>query len=142
MLEKYSSLCKKQQKKIKSQDKGSSRVYHLAVNNDGNLVRHYKIDGDVINITNTKKCDFLLINDDKKNAYLIELKGTDIQSAIEQLESTEKLLEKNLKGYEKYYRIVYHANTHAIHGSRYTKFAARKGIKYVKAKTSFIEENI
>lgn len=27
-------------------------------------------------------------------------------------------------------------------GSRYTKFAARKGIKYVKAKTSFIEENI
>lgn len=142
MLEKYKSLCEDRQKIIKSQDKGNSRVYHLAKNGDRNLVRHYQIDGVVIDSASTKKCDFLLINDGKRNAYLIELKGTDILSALEQLENTECILRNELAGYQMYYRIVYRANTHGIRASRYTKFVAKKGIDRVLAKTNCIEENI
>lgn len=142
MLEKYKSLCEDRQKIIKSQDKGNSRVYHLAKNIDRNMVRHYQIDGVVIDSASTRKCDFLLINDDKRNAYFIELKGTDILSAIVQLENTEFILRNALVGYQMYYRIVYRSNTHGIRDSRYTKFVAKKGIDRVLARTNCIEENI
>lgn len=142
MLEEYKSLCEDRQKIIKSQDKGNSRVYHLAKNVNRNLVRHYQIDGVVIDSASARKCDFLLINDDKRNAYFIELKGTDILSAVEQLENTEFILRDALVGYQMYYRIVYRSNTHGIRASRYTKFVAKKGIDRVLAKTNCIEENI
>ena len=142
MLEEYKSLCEDRQKIIKSQDKGNSRVYHLAKNVNRNLVRHYQIDGVVIDSASARKCDFLLINDDKRNAYFIELKGTDILSAVEQLENTEFILRDALVGYQMYYRIVYRSNTHGIRASRYTKFVAKKGTHRVLAKTNCIEENI
>lgn len=71
-----------------------------------------------------RKCDFLLINDTKRDAYLIEVKGTDLLSTIEQLEKTEEVLGADLKGYQKKYRIVYR----------------HKG--NVKAKTDWLEEEI
>ncbi|MDE6963811.1 MAG: hypothetical protein K2P30_09305, partial [Lachnospiraceae bacterium] len=65
---------------------------------------HYKIDGTVIKTGN--RCDYLLMNEQKRTAYLIELKGSDLVKAAEQLESTEKFLKKELSGYELQYRIV------------------------------------
>ena len=140
MLEKYSSICKEKQKIIVSRDSGAART-HRALNLNGDLVRHYKIDGCVSKDKTIRKCDFLLINDTKRDAYLIEVKGTDLLSTIEQLEKTEEVLGADLRGYQKKYRIVYRANTHAITSSQYTKFCLRhKG--NVKAKTDWLEEEI
>lgn len=140
MLEKFTSLCESRQKIIVSRDEKSS-CQHRANNKEENLVRHYRIDGCVVTSKNVKKCDFLLLNDEKKNAYLIELKGTNIMRAIEQLESTERMLENDLQRYQIYYRIVYRSNTHAIRTLDYTKFCKRK-VGRVKAGTEKLEEVI
>lgn len=140
MLENYKSICGKTQKIIVSKDSGETRI-HRAINNGRSDVRHYQIDGYVIKDMAAKKCDFLLLNDTKKDAYLIEVKGTDLKSSIAQLENTENRLREDLKGYQKKYRIVYRANTHAVRSSEYTKFCLRHQGN-VKAKTILMEEEI
>ncbi len=140
MLERFESSCDERQKIIVSRDTGS-KCMHRANNIKRCLVRQYQIDGYVITDPNEKKCDYLILNDDKKDAYLIELKGTELLHALEQIEQTEKILGRDLSLYEKYYRIVYRANTHDIHSLKFTKFVKTKGGR-VKAATNLIEENI
>ena len=140
MLDKAQSLCEERQKIIISKDV-KSKCEHRAHNPERNLVRHYQIDGGVIVDKTVQKCDFLLLNDDKKNAYLIELKGTHILKALQQLEKTEKHLWEDLKTYTLHYRIVYKANTHAIRGSEYNKFCKAKNNR-VKASTNLLEETV
>jgi hypothetical protein len=50
-------------------------------------IRKIHIDGCVIKDNNMLKCDYLII-DNKNIEYYIELKGSDINHAIEQLEAT------------------------------------------------------
>ena len=140
MLEKYESLCEQRQARIISRDLGNRRE-HRAENREGCVVRQYRIDGTIIKGTDTKKCDYLLFNEDKHTAYLIELKGKHIHDAIKQLEETEEQLQEDLKGYQKLFRIVYRSNTHAIRSKEYTEFCKRKKGR-VKAKTDILEEVI
>ncbi len=138
-LKGYKSLCEKRAKRIVSRDKGNPQ-YHVGINRDKSLVTHYQIDGMVILEGN--KCDFLLMNEEKKTAYLIELKGSDLTKAVLQLENTERALAKDLYSYDVYYRIV--ANrcpTHDIKSSEYRRFQVRCG-KKLKLQTGHIEENI
>ncbi len=65
---------------------------------------YYQIDGIVIK--EGKRCDFLLMNEDTQTAYLIELKGRDLNKAVEQLEATEYALRTQLEGYGLQFRIV------------------------------------
>ena len=105
-LEGFVSLCAdERQSTIVSRDKGSQRS-HVANNVNRNLVAHYRIDGDVIHSNKEQKCDFLLLNEDKATAYLIELKGKSIGEAIKQLENTEKLLANELEPYHLQFRII------------------------------------
>lgn len=140
MLENCNSLCEKRQKVIVSKDR-HAKPEHRGINRDECTVRHYRIDGDVIASKAVKKCDYLLLNDDKYQAYLIELKGTSLLDAIEQLENTEQILKQDLSGFEKNFRIVYRSNTHAVHSIDYNKFYKRKKGK-VRAATDRIEDVI
>lgn len=140
MLENFNSICEEKQKIIVSRDSGETRI-HRAFNVNDNFVRHYRIDGVVIMDQNEKKCDFLLLNDTKKVAYIIEVKGTDLNTALKQLENTERLLAEDLVGFMKKIRIVYRANTHAIHSNEYKKFCLRHNGNVI-AKTNVLEEKI
>ena len=96
------SLCEEKQKLIVSKDKGTSRE-HRAKNESGRYnVRHYKLDGDIVK--QQKCCDYLLLNDTRKNAYFIELKGRNIDEAAAQLTNGAKLFRSELKDYEFFYR--------------------------------------
>ena len=135
----FDSICKERQGIIVSKDSGN-RVKHIANNVNLNRVTHYRIDGFVI--TEGNRCDYLLINEDSKVAYLIELKGSDLQKAAIQLESTEKTLQRELHQYELKYRIVAsRAKTHAIESVTFRRFKARKGLALVYS-TNQIEETI
>lgn len=68
-IEGYTSLCEERQKIIVSKDK-KHRQEHRAINNKNNMVAHYRVDGVIIK--NEKACDFLLINEDTKTAYLAD----------------------------------------------------------------------
>lgn len=59
---------------------------------------HYKIDGVVIKVGS--RCDYLLMNEEARIAYLIELKGSDLVKAAEQLEATENVLQRELLTYK------------------------------------------
>ena len=124
----FPSLCEEHQKNIVSRDYGTKRK-HTAVNPNGICyVTQYNIDGVVIRTG--KRCDFLVINEDKKDAYLIELKGSDVEKAAEQLVETEKALSKELRSYTKHYRIVCtRCRTHAINSTKYKKLTAVKDFK-------------
>ena len=55
------SICTERQKIIVSREKRSK---HTAYNVGNCAVRHYRIDEDVISGNQTKKCDYLVLNDD------------------------------------------------------------------------------
>ncbi|MCD7965898.1 MAG: hypothetical protein LUG90_09045 [Clostridiaceae bacterium] len=140
MLNDYQSLCQPQAKVVVSRDSGAKRT-HRAINADEDFVRHYRIDGDVIRDKTIRKCDFLLLNDTKKNAYLIEVKGTDLLSSVAQLENTEKILKEDLRDYQKKLRIVYRSNTHAVTSTEFKRFCFRHGGNVI-ARTDLLEEYI
>ena len=98
------SLCEKRQAIVVSRDKGEQRE-HRANNPQRQFdLRHYKLDGALIQQATC--CDYLLVNDSRKKAYLIELKGGKIDQAIKQLEAGEQKCKAELKGYTFLYRIV------------------------------------
>lgn len=117
----YRSLCEKRQRTIVSPEPRTKRQ-HRAINKDSCRVTQYKVDGDVIRDT-AIRCDYLVMNDDLKEAYLIELKGSDIEHVLDQLEATAKRLRTELREYYVKYRIVCsRARTQAIYGSKCKKF--------------------
>ena len=60
--------------------------------------------------------------------YLIELKGTDIVHAVDQLEATAQTLKQALQNYHIKYRLVHtKARTHALMETKFIKFRQRHG---------------
>ena len=65
----------------------------------------YRVDGGLI-IDESVKCDFLLLNCEKKQAYFIELKGTNLIHAIKQIDRSIDQLKNSLQGFALFARIV------------------------------------
>ncbi len=81
---------------------------HIGHNTKHQHVRQFKVDGEVFRGPEEERCDYLLLNDEVKTSYYIELKGSDLPKAIRQIENTIKLLSSSLPGYAVQRRIVYH----------------------------------
>ena len=90
---------------------------HTGKNPAGKYIRQFLVDGGVLpKGKKPKRCDYLLLNDTDRDAYYIELKGSDIPIAIEQIESARTLTEPSLKGYTNHCRIILHrVRSHQIH---------------------------
>lgn len=147
MLEQYESLCEKRQKIIVSQDAASGNPsQHRAYNQSENCVRQYCLDDHTILQNSVRRCDYLLLNCDKKRAYFIELKGKHIEKAKEQIESSERLLNQDIKGYTIFYRIIYRTGTQSIRSSAINHWIKQLGrvgnIQVAVVKQLFYEEKI
>lgn len=138
----YSSLCDERQSIVVSRDSGTSRE-HRANNSASCKVSQYKIDGDVI-CDSSIRCDFLVMNDDKRDAYLIELKGSNIEHALDQLEATASRLQNELREYHVKYRVVCsRVKTHALKSNTFKRFCKKhKGANEFICKENRIEESI
>lgn len=134
------SLCEKNQKIIVSKDSGSDKR-HIAKNAGGNSdVRQFQLDGDIFKQETV--CDYLVLNDTKRNAYFVELKGSDITHGVEQLEAASQRFQKELESYVFFYRLVCsRVNTHAVNGSKFLKFK-KKHYGYFAYKEGKLEEDI
>ena len=138
-LKGFGSLCSRNAAQIVSRDQGNPQ-YPRGINKNRCNVTHYKIDGVVIK--GESACDFLLINEESRVAYLIELKGSDLVKAVRQLEVTEDMLRRELSPYTVQYRIVANkCKTQEIRSSEYRKYQIRWKGRLLQ-KTGFIEENI
>ena len=124
------SICDTNQHIVVSKDKGNQRE-HRATNPQRFFnLRHYKLDGEIFN--QIKCCDFLLINDSTYKAYLIELKGGNIDEAVEQLEAGEQKCKSELGRYTFLYRIVCSkAKTHKIQSVKFRKFQEKCGKRLI-----------
>jgi len=85
-------------------DKGHSTEYRY-INLSSDHLAKYRVDGGLI-MDGGVKCDFLLLNCEKKQAYFIELKGSDIFHAIDQISRSIDLLKDHLKNFAVFARIV------------------------------------
>ena len=138
-LEKYTSLCEKNARTIISRDKGNQQK-HIGQNINRSAVSHYQIDGVVLK--EGRKCDFLLMNDEKQTAYLIELKGSDLCWAAQQLEATEKALSRQLSGYTLRYRIIANrCKTQEIRTAAFLRYKKKWG-KSLQTGSRQLEEEI
>ena len=134
------SLCKKNPPSVVSKDKGESRK-HYAINPERKFdLRHYQLDG--VLVSQERCCDFLLINDSMKKAYFIELKGKNVDDAVDQLKSAEQRYKSELAGYTCFYRIVCSkARTHKIRSTKVLRFSEKcKGRLIIKEK--YLEETL
>ena len=85
-------------------DKGHSTEYRY-INQSSDHLAKYIVDGGLIT-DNGAKCDYLLLNCEKKQSYFIELKGSDIIRALEQIDRSIDLLKNDLSDFSFFARIV------------------------------------
>lgn len=115
---------------------------HIAINRDKNDVRQFKVDGGVFPAnTAPQRCDYLLLNDTKMTAYFIELKGTQVEKAIKQIEATINEIKGSIPQYSIYRRIVTSRGTHSIQRSSLVSWKNKYQFS-AKVGTSPMEEAI
>lgn len=101
---------------------------HIGDNSKEKYIRQIKVDGDVFPPgKQPKRCDYLLLNDTDKVAYYIELKGSDIRTAIEQIDNTVSLIAPIIKDYTVIFRriILHKVRPHEIQDNHVTKWKRR-----------------
>lgn len=135
----FPSYCTERQKEIHSKENKSE---HIAVNKNGDLVRQIKIDGDVLpaNYNEERRVDYLVLDETKKTAYLIELKGSHIMSAIAQIENTNAKLRNALKEHTIYWRIVCSSRTANLKNNDVKQY--QKNHPHLIIKRNILRENI
>lgn len=134
MLFEGKSKCETYQKIVISKE---NRNEHHVRNESRSCIYQYRIDGDIEKRSTVKKCDYMVevCNDQKKLAFVIELKGSDLRTALQQIEATIELFSAQLAGYALCPRIILHRiPTHDIHGSDYRKFKKKYPDIVVKEK--------
>jgi len=122
-------------------DSGHSTEYRYK-NQRADYLAKYRVDGGLIS-DNGAKCDFLLLNCEQKQSYFIELKGSDIIRAIEQIDRSIDKLRNELSGFAFFARIVItRANTTALKNTKILKL--EKKVKdlngNLKVKCRLLEE--
>ena len=128
---------------VSFKDKGHSTEYRYKNQSSNNLAK-YRVDGGLIS-DNDAKCDFLLLNCEQKQSYFIELKGSDISRAIEQIDRSIDKLKVDLPDFIFFARIVLsRVNTTNLKNTKLLKL--EKKVKSLKGnlikKTRLIEETI
>ena len=105
-------------------------------------VRKYQLDGNLIK--NKTCCDYLVLDDSNTKAYYVELKGQDIQKALEQLEAAEVICRAELgKSYTSMFGIVAgKVRSQELKTARYRKIERRMGKSGLRCESNVLEETL
>lgn len=104
-------------------DRNSSTNYRYN-NTSRNRLTKYTVDGCLITIE--ERCDYLLINCNQLKSFFIELKGSDLSKAIDQIDSSITRLKPTLINYSVNARIVLtRVNTVDLKSAKFLKFEKR-----------------
>ena len=83
-----------------------SRVQYKVLNTLSKELSYFQVDGALINDERVEKCDHLLIDCSEENSYFIEIKGSDLIKATQQILSTIAILKPKMAGLKMNARIV------------------------------------
>ena len=113
-----------------------NKCKHIGDNKHKSYVRQYKFDGEVIpKHEQISRCDYILLNDTNPAAYYIELKGSDIKKAIQQVETSYAMCHDFLSNYKAFFRIIYHSGTMDVRSRAANNWLLkRKGTAIIKSK--------
>jgi len=89
---------------VSFKDKGHATEYRY-VNQSNHHLAKYIVDNGLIKDSGDK-CDFLMLNCELKQSYFIELKGSDLIHAVEQIDRSIDLIKGSLPEFSFYARIV------------------------------------
>lgn len=107
------------------------------LNPDKKLYHEVKVDGDLYAFTETneKKCDYLEIGEETSDAFFIELKGVDIDTAYEQLLASAQNI--NVGNVTKKIAIVVspHIPRENVKLQKYLKLCKKQGIILLRKKS-------
>lgn len=125
IFDKKDSCCEQKQKIVVSAENGNKHVLYNISQCD---VYQFHIDGGINKSSKGKRCDFLVEaqSEEIHNAYVIELKGSDLPTAIEQILQTIKDYKGRLAGCKILPRIIIHkARTHDVGGNELRKLKTK-----------------
>lgn len=74
--------------------------------NKGDVIAVYQVDGQMVDASDVVKCDNLIVDVISLLAILVELKGTDLRHALEQIEGTYARFSPVLGRYRVFGRII------------------------------------
>lgn len=118
------SRCQSDALKVVSSENGNK---HILNNPSRRMVYQYRVDGDILSSSDGERCDFIVEveTQPKATVFVIELKGSDLEKAIRQIEVT--INQFNLtKDYIVQPRIVIHkARTQQIRGVVYRRLKTK-----------------
>ena len=123
-------------------DKGHSTEYRYK-NQSSNHLAKYRVDGGLIS-DDGAKCDFLLLVCEQKQSYFIELKGSDMIRAIEQIDRSIDKLKTDLSNFAFFARIVLsRINTTDLKSTKFLKLEKKvKSLKGDLKKTNRLLEEV
>jgi hypothetical protein len=102
-----------------------SSTKYIYQNDSQDILSKYKVDGCLIDDEDSK-CDFLLLNCSKGISYFVELKGSDLIKAVEQIDHSINILHKDFKEYSVEARIVLtRVNTTDLKSSKLIRLESR-----------------
>jgi hypothetical protein len=128
---------------VSFKDKGHPTEYKY-INQSASHLAKYRVDGGLISDSDAK-CDFLLLNCEQKQSYFIELKGSDIIRAVEQIDRSIDMLKDKLSDFAFFARIVLtRVNTIDLKSSRLIKLEKKvKSLQgNLKKQSRLLEEAI
>lgn len=114
-----------QENKIVTCTDAKSSTKYIYQNDSQDILSKYKVDGCLIDDEDSK-CDFLLLNCTKGISYFVELKGSDLIKAVEQIDRSINVLHKDFKEYSVEARIVLtRVNTTDLKSSKLIRLESR-----------------
>lgn len=116
----HKSCCKKNARNVVSEE---NRNKHVVINSSRHEIYQYHIDGDVVTGTGGKRCDYIVEvkpQNDIPIAFVIELKGSDLNAAVSQIVSTTTRFKEKMAGYKIKPRIIIHkVASHGVGNSEF-----------------------
>jgi hypothetical protein len=94
-----------QRNKIVTCTDRKSCTKYIYENDALDIISKYRVDGCLI-VDLDSKCDYLLLNCTKEISYFVELKGSDLMKAVEQIDRSIDILHRDFKEYSVEARIV------------------------------------
>jgi hypothetical protein len=105
----------------------------------------YHVDDCIVKTQDKKKCDYLLLSAEELIAYFIELKGSDLIKAVDQINATLDALGAKLNDWKWNARIVLtRTNTTDLRDSKYIKLKKRLKKKggTLESKSKILKEKL
>ncbi len=119
-----------------------NRKKYLLHNDLRNNMAVFHVDGAMVQDKNTIKCDNLVLDTTGMKAIFVELKGTDLAHALQQINQTIDMMRDDISNYTKYARIVTSNRTNVPNIRANPEYIKLYKKANVKVSANLIEEKI